>query len=808
MPTFVWPPPGGATHPRPRWLSALLLCLALAAGAAAQPAGDDGAPPASPQPQPGTDAHAAPPHDEGPDPTDTAPGPDPADAAPVPDPADAADATPVPDPTRAEPAPEDDDAGRGSPPDREAETKTEAAPAHGDQPDAAEAGQETEPRTDARTAPPHDDGPDPTDTASGPDPADAAPVPDPTRAEPAPADDAGRGSPPDQEAETKTEAAPATAHGDQPDAAETGQKTEPGTDAHTAPPHDDGPDPTDTAPGPDPADTAPVPDPADDAPGPDPTRAEPAPEDNDAGRGSPPDREAETKTDAAPAHGDEPDAADAGQETEPGTDAHTPPPHDDGPDPTDTAPVPDPADTAPVPDPADAAPVPDPTDTAPGPDPADTAPGPDPTDTAPVPDPTDTTPGPDPADTAPGPDPTRAEPPPGDDEGDAPLAAPQPQPETRAAWFLPRALRTMWRRFRVETPEDWSLRFDFQPGVVGRTHPLPRNTFRTYRVELVRHTDGSALWHHTYRFPSYGAGIQFADFGGRPTDRGQPTSIYGFIQTPILPTIATVDILTTIGMGVTSGWNPPAFEDFPFERHPTTRLTSYIDLGFQARRRLTDRLDVLAGFSLNHFSNGGVGSPNRGLTVTAPRVAVQRSLGVRGPPRRREDRPPFVDRWETRLDGGLAVRGVGFFWRGEDGFGPRGHVQVAALKGSVWRRFYRIGQVGGGLEGSLETRRPPGTAPAPDADLGGGGSVGLYTGYEQIAGPFSIYLHFGTHLARTRADERPAPYYRVGTIMRFGPRWFTDVSFRFTSRGKDFSHDYIAWHAGYRFNGLPFPFNR
>ena len=27
-------------------------------------------------------------------------------------------------------------------------------------------------------------------------------------------------------------------------------------------------------------------------------------------------------------------------------------------------------------------------------------------------------------------------------------------------------------------------------------------------------------------------------------------------------------------------------------------------------------------------------------------------------------------------------------------------------------------------------------------------------------------------------------------------------------RGKDFSHDYIAWHLGYRFDGLPFPLNR
>ncbi len=400
------------------------------------------------------------------------------------------------------------------------------------------------------------------------------------------------------------------------------------------------------------------------------------------------------------------------------------------------------------------------------------------------------------------PEPTAAQPPDGAGaQGPAGIA--ESSPEADADGFLPKAFRAVRRRFRLRTPEDWALRFDLQAGVVGRTHPLPRNSFRSYRVELVRRTDGSAVWHHTYRFPSYGAGVQFGDFGGAPTDRGRPVSVYGFIQTPIVPAIAAVDVLASIGMGVTHGWNTPAFEAFPFERHPTTRLTSYIDLGFLGRRRLSDRLDLLAGFSLNHFSNGGVGSPNRGLTVTAPRVAVQRSLGVRGPPRRREHRPPFVGRWETRLDGGLAVRGVGFFWRG-DRFGPRGSIRIAALKGSIWRRFYRIGQVGGGLEGSLETARPAGTARVPDTRLAGGGSVGVYTGYEQIAGPISIYLHFGTHLARTRSDERPAPYYRVGTILRFAERWFTDVSFRFMSRGKDFSHDYIAWHLGYRIDRLPF----
>ena len=96
------------------------------------------------------------------------------------------------------------------------------------------------------------------------------------------------------------------------------------------------------------------------------------------------------------------------------------------------------------------------------------------------------------------------------DDAGGPATIEESSPETDADWFLPQAFRAVRRKLRLETPADWSLRFDYQGGVVGRTHPLPRNSFRSYRVELVRYTDGSAVWHHTYRFPSYGVGVQLA----------------------------------------------------------------------------------------------------------------------------------------------------------------------------------------------------------------------------------------------------------------------------------------------------------
>ena len=54
-----------------------------------------------------------------------------------------------------------------------------------------------------------------------------------------------------------------------------------------------------------------------------------------------------------------------------------------------------------------------------------------------------------------------------DEDAGAPVEVQGAGPETGAGWFLPKAFRAVGRRLRPETPGDWSLRFDFQPGVVG-----------------------------------------------------------------------------------------------------------------------------------------------------------------------------------------------------------------------------------------------------------------------------------------------------------------------------------------------------
>ena len=256
----------------------------------------------------------------------------------------------------------------------------------------------------------------------------------------------------------------------------------------------------------------------------------------------------------------------------------------------------------------------------------------------------------------------------------------------------------------VATPEglgDWAIRFDYQSGTVTKAPRGTRNHFRAYRVELVRQTDGSADWHHSYRFPSYGVGLHVGDFGSEPTERGVPVSVYGFLQVPIFSITDTTDVMSNLGVGVTRGFHEPGPGEDPYSARPSGSPTVYLDLGIYARQRLSRRLDLIGGVSMTHFSNGGVSLLNKGVTISAPRIAVQYSLGDRGPRRTRSPRTPFDAHWVTRVDGGMGINGVGLVWTGET-YTPRGTLAMGMAKGSAWRRFHRNGQVGGGLEVSFE----------------------------------------------------------------------------------------------------------
>ena len=345
---------------------------------------------------------------------------------------------------------------------------------------------------------------------------------------------------------------------------------------------------------------------------------------------------------------------------------------------------------------------------------------------------------------------------------------------------------------------DWAVRFDYQTGSVPKTLGSARDFYHAYRVEFVRQTDGSQDWHHAYHFPAYGLGVHVGDFGTGSTERGVPVSIYGFLQVPLLRFTKTTDVITNVGFGVTLGWNAPGRREDPFATRPTSFATSYLDLGFYLRQRVTRRVDLIGGYSMSHFSNGGTRSPNKGLTIKDPRIVLQYSLGDRAkrPPR---SRLSFEPHWVTRVDGGVGLKGVGVLYNGKR-LTPRGRLGVGILKGSVWRRFFRNGQVGGGAEISYEGDREWGDALLLEADRNGGASVGTYIGYEQLFGPVSFYAHVGAYLIRTRKDERPISYERVGVVYRFSEHWFSDFGLRFYGYGSD---DYVDWTVGYRFDGLP-----
>ena len=341
----------------------------------------------------------------------------------------------------------------------------------------------------------------------------------------------------------------------------------------------------------------------------------------------------------------------------------------------------------------------------------------------------------------------------------------------------------------------WGLRVDYQGGEVAPPQTGSRDHFNAARVELVRQTDGSADWHHFNRFPSYGVGAYVGDFGSGAHERGTPAAVYWFFSVPIIPVTGSIDVVTTFGSGVAFGWNAPREDEDPFVRRPTSQTTSYVDWGLSGRFIVSRRLTLAGGVSVSHFSNGGARRPNHGFSFLAPRVSLEYALGERRV-RPRRVLGPFAASWETRVAATFGVKGVGLVPSAPMGpLTDRSKLGIGNVKGSFWRRFYRGGQVGGGLEVSFYAPREE------PRSVGHGVGLGAYGGYEQLFGPLSFFLHIGRHVWRDRDDTRPMVYQRFGTRYQLTDHVFGMLAVRFHSFT---TSDFLEWGLGYRFGSLPF----
>lgn len=108
---------------------------------------------------------------------------------------------------------------------------------------------------------------------------------------------------------------------------------------------------------------------------------------------------------------------------------------------------------------------------------------------------------------------------------------------------------------------------------------------------------------------------------------GMPVTVYALQGAPFLKFRRAVSIGYEWQFGASFGWKPFSMPNENFNLTVGSHVNAYLNLGFYFHWQVAERIDLDAGVSLTHFSNGNTSWPNPGVNMGGIRLGVSYRLG-------------------------------------------------------------------------------------------------------------------------------------------------------------------------------------
>jgi len=355
-----------------------------------------------------------------------------------------------------------------------------------------------------------------------------------------------------------------------------------------------------------------------------------------------------------------------------------------------------------------------------------------------------------------------------------------------------------------------SLQAFYQKGYVFATNDFIKginvesariNGFQTFSLKLSTRSDGEKLWEQLYKYPEWGIGIYMADFYN-PEEIGRPLALYGFFNAPFIR-MQKLLLNYELGFGATFNWksfNPVTNQ---YNIAIGAGESFIIDAGLNLDYQLTDRMDIIAGFSLTHFSNGALKKPNFGINTAAPKIGLKYNFykPIKFIAR---DVPEFDPHNEWIISGFGGVKNLIFdsvnidiIEKYEGAFFP-----VFGISAGYNRQVSYKSKIGIGMtlsfDGSANARAAvenneidPVDTPFPDKI-----QLSIYPSYELTINRLSLVLQPAFYLYRKKfSNQSPAFHQRIGLKYQLTDKIFAGIILR------DYAFhvsDHLEWTLGYR----------
>lgn len=155
----------------------------------------------------------------------------------------------------------------------------------------------------------------------------------------------------------------------------------------------------------------------------------------------------------------------------------------------------------------------------------------------------------------------------------------------------------------------------------------PMKSFQSFSLKMLWQNPGHNAWQRIYNIPYYGFGVSMGDLFN-PDEIGYPISLYGVLGIPI-KRWDKLEIYTELQLGLASNWIHYDPETNPMNIAIGSDITSHLNFGFRAFYPIGEKLDLGAGVSFTHFSNGGLERPNYGINHWAPYFDLKYRLAGR-----------------------------------------------------------------------------------------------------------------------------------------------------------------------------------
>lgn len=141
-----------------------------------------------------------------------------------------------------------------------------------------------------------------------------------------------------------------------------------------------------------------------------------------------------------------------------------------------------------------------------------------------------------------------------------------------------------------------------------------------FEINLQQETFGKHKWERDYAYPLIGISFWYSGLG-KSEGLGAAYALFPYINFPLH---RWNNLMLTFRFGLGVGYLTEKFDRLNNYKNLAigSHFNAAVNLSFEVRYRIQERLTIAAGFGLQHFSNGSLKLPNYGLNIPMTNISL------------------------------------------------------------------------------------------------------------------------------------------------------------------------------------------